>query len=1025
MYRIEVYILSDRLELFQDETIQLESSVQNIKDISKVFTDYTESFTIPASDVNNKILKHWYNADIVDGFDSAKLVNAEIKLNGITHKVGKIKLEGVTLKDNKAQNYKIKFFGKLINLTDLFGDDLLSDLNLTAYSHGYNSTNVQLGLQNGILSGDIIYPLISSARNWDYNTNVAENEIKYTGSTGKGIAWNELKPALKVNRIIEAIEAKYNVTFSNDFFNNPDIEIDELFLWLNGTSAGEIIPNQVMVDFNSGSTNYVNLSTNKGLFDTENRPRRWWKLYEKVIPSAGYENVSYTLTFHKQDGTKEEVNYASTLKGVKETVYSLHADGAETDWNAWYTVSSEQEFKFRTELFQQRRDYWGKDGNWTTYSSEQTIDSNFVIAENTPKMKIIDFFSSLIKAFNLVIDPITLTSFRIIPLDDWYAQGGIQDITQFVDVKDTLITRPQLYKTINFAYSKAKDILGEQFFEQNKVGYGDLKAEFDAEGGSLDVELKFQNLLMERLSDTTTGELTDIHVGNSIDKNLNSIVLEPIMFFNRGKTVMAQRIGFINDSGYAIPISNYLNTGQESSIIEEASSYSLNFGSELSSWNYAEETNSLFNIFWKDYIGDLYSINRRQYSFTAYLPLNVINTLKLNDLIVINKKYFIINTLSTNLNSGQTKLDLLNYVGTALSASINVVEELRCNLAGDSTLYAVLSQNNKLALSALLEGSSAVSFNISQNAIKRTSTILIGTSSIFAMGLSKGPSSVPDLQAVTDEGNSTTNAITVGDGAGSSVNLYPSGVLNLIAPGSSYFMAMEASTGQYGAYNGTNFKTTLQFPAASAAHTINIPNKSGTFALLDDVTGGGYTHPAYTTRSISATGAQVLSTFNSDSIGSVTGITTRTLTPANIGAESALGNPSVSGYILSSTTAGVRSWTASGNSTLPYKVYVALVSQTGTSAPTITVLQNTLSGTPVWSRYSAGIYRATLTGEFTVGKTIILSTMGYNSTVSGTIQMTANGGFGADFIQLITFNRSWIETDSVAANVSIEIRVYP
>jgi hypothetical protein len=44
-----------------------------------------------------------------------------------------------------------------------------------------------------------------------------------------------------------------------------------------------------------------------------------------------------------------------------------------------------------------------------------------------------------------------------------------------------------------------------------------------------------------------------------------------------------------------------------------------------------------------------------------------------------------------------------------------------------------------------------------------------------------------------------------------------------------------------------------------------------------------YTHPAYTTRSITATGASVLSTFTSDAIGSVTGITTRTLTLANLG----------------------------------------------------------------------------------------------------------------------------------------------
>ena len=44
-----------------------------------------------------------------------------------------------------------------------------------------------------------------------------------------------------------------------------------------------------------------------------------------------------------------------------------------------------------------------------------------------------------------------------------------------------------------------------------------------------------------------------------------------------------------------------------------------------------------------------------------------------------------------------------------------------------------------------------------------------------------------------------------------------------------------------------------------------------------------YTHPSYTTRSINTSGAQVLDTFTSDSIGSVTGITTRTMTLADLG----------------------------------------------------------------------------------------------------------------------------------------------
>lgn len=56
--------------------------------------------------------------------------------------------------------------------------------------------------------------------------------------------------------------------------------------------------------------------------------------------------------------------------------------------------------------------------------------------------------------------------------------------------------------------------------------------------------------------------------------------------------------------------------------------------------------------------------------------------------------------------------------------------------------------------------------------------------------------------------------------------------------------------------------------------------------------------------------------------------------------------------------------TVTGIDSRPYKVYSALVSQTGTSAPTAVILENTLGGTPVFSYVSEGEYRMTLSGAF-------------------------------------------------------------
>lgn len=61
----------------------------------------------------------------------------------------------------------------------------------------------------------------------------------------------------------------------------------------------------------------------------------------------------------------------------------------------------------------------------------------------------------------------------------------------------------------------------------------------------------------------------------------------------------------------------------------------------------------------------------------------------------------------------------------------------------------------------------------------------------------------------------------------------------------------------------------------------------------------------------------------------------------------------------------------SSSSQSAYKVYTALLTQSGTDAPVATVLENTL-GDIVWTRDSVGIYRGTLNGVlFLLEKTII------------------------------------------------------
>ena len=124
------------------------------------------------------------------------------------------------------------------------------------------------------------------------------------------------------------------------------------------------------------------------------------------------------------------------------------------------------------------------------------------------------------------------------------------------------------------------------------------------------------------------------------------------------------------------------------------------------------------------------------------------------------------------------------------------------------------------------------------------------------------------------------------------------------------------------------------------------------------------------------------------------------------------------------TTPGEIIINSTGGSSLPYKVYVATITQTGTAAPVPTVLQNTLSGTPLWIRNSIGDYIIKLTGEFTENKTTVLhNVVGFTNYLSiPTISV-----FWKDInnIGYQTLENGVFLDGQIATNATIEIRVYP
>jgi hypothetical protein len=111
----------------------------------------------------------------------------------------------------------------------------------------------------------------------------------------------------------------------------------------------------------------------------------------------------------------------------------------------------------------------------------------------------------------------------------------------------------------------------------------------------------------------------------------------------------------------------------------------------------------------------------------------------------------------------------------------------------------------------------------------------------------------------------------------------------------------------------------------------------------------------------------------------------------------------------------------SGNGPSAYKVYTALLTQSGTNPPVATILENTI-GNIVWSYSGVGQYSATLTGAFPVDKYFApIPIQGYDESVN-----SGGGGGGYSFYRLSddAVTVIVVNGNDNLSNSPIEIRVY-
>lgn len=679
MQKIQLYIEGQRVDLFEDESVVLTQSIQNVKDIQKVFTDYSKTFTIPATKENNKIFKHYYNNSITNGFDGRGRVNATLELNYLKFRKGKIKLEGVDLRNNVPYTYKVRFTGNTVTLKDLLGEDklgALSDLNSNTLV--YNAANVKTKLKANPATSDIIAPLITHTKQLHYDSDSSANldgNVYYEtggGSHLHGVSWDDLKYAIRVDTIIQAIGTNYGITFSNDFFNSTNTPYYNLFMWLHRKKGYVESPTATEVESlvntwtatNVGQT--ITLMSNTSTLYVGGTPSRYTKLDLKLRTTSGFSysvsvqlngteiynsgSVTGDLDITKDDLGTSQGNYNVIIQSAQNVTFS------EVTWDIGYRLLAGLE-AFNT---------------YTSASFSHTNAFDFIITQQIPDIKCIDFLTGIFKMFNLTSYVDNDTDEVIVKtLDNYYAGGTSYDITEFVDRDKSSVNVALPFKEITFEHGDTKTFLASKHSQlfNNTWGKIEYTSGENLDGKIYKVKTPFSHMLYERLTDLDTDTLTTIQYGWFVDDNKSPYYGKPLLFYPILQNTTS--ISFLDNTSSHSEVTQYNIPSNSVALSSSTSKYNINFNNEINEYALDNTfTNTLFEAYHKDYISDVFDATNRLTKVTAYLPLRILLNYTLADRFNISGTTYKINSIKTNMLTGKSDLELLNDIYTPPAPAI-------------------------------------------------------------------------------------------------------------------------------------------------------------------------------------------------------------------------------------------------------------------------------------------------------------------------------------------------------------------
>lgn len=522
------------LDLYDNVGFSLNYAIADIAEPDKRDAAYSKTIVLPGTATNNKFFTEIFEADLYGTFNPNLKATGLITVDTMTVINGYMQLTNVNIDDHKKIEYEVTIYASLATFYNNMGEFYLENLDLSAYDHVYNQAT-QIASWTNTPGVGYLYPMIDYGFNDCINWNVvhffpAVYLKQYIDSIMSAAGFSYTSTFFN-----SAFFKQLIVPFNSDKFILSDSDITyRKFKATNNADADTTL---------TAGTNYITVPYNDNSSGNNNDPSGSFnistyifkapftgkytffadldiqKVYHPNSPAYEGANLEFVwLEIMKKDTNGVYTSLNSSWMNNKSALYtsgSISNNNLSAIWNFYVATTNilnagDQIYvrvtynkQLTYPLFTSKA---GGQGGWNTiiggtvalrmksnsngWFMNDVVNDGLIEGETAKmndaiplKVKQKDFFTSIIKTFNLYVQPDPNNPLNLIieTRDTFYSQGVTKDWSSKLDISQQIQVKPMGYldaRIYEFAYKKDSDYYNDQYaleYDSLKNIYGDRR----------------------------------------------------------------------------------------------------------------------------------------------------------------------------------------------------------------------------------------------------------------------------------------------------------------------------------------------------------------------------------------------------------------------------------------------------------------------------------------------------------------------------------------------------------------------